>query len=138
MKKRGTILVENIIFIVLNLVFLSILVLFLFSKMTDVAPLEERYAKEIALIIDAAKPGMNISMNLRDLVKKANDEYYNKKIVIIDDNLVTVKISEKSGYSYSFFNDVDFDVLYFYPNEEIFKFEVREKQKEEKEDEKND
>ena len=113
MEKRGTILAENIIFIVLNLVFLTILFLFLFSKMGDVAPLEERYAKQIALMIDSAKPGMVISINMQDAIK-AKDKEWEGKIVSIQDNIVTVKLREGKGYSYSFFNDVDFEYLYCY------------------------
>ena len=52
-SKRGNILTGNVIFIVLNLVFLGILVLFLFSKMGSAAVLEEKHAKQIALIIEA-------------------------------------------------------------------------------------
>ena len=71
MKKRGQILAENVIFIVLNLIFLAILVLFIYSKSGSEAILEEKYAKQIALIIDSAKPGMNISLNMEDAYKKA-------------------------------------------------------------------
>jgi len=127
MKKRGTILVENIIFIVLNLVFLSILFLFLFSKMNGTAILEEQYAKKIALAIDAAKPEMKLIFNMNDAVEKANDEKFDGKIVSIEGNVVTVRLHEKGGYSYSFFNDVDFDALYYYPDENgMFELEVRE------------
>lgn len=129
-NKRGTILVENVIFIVLNLVFLSILVLFLYSNMGDAAILEEQHAKKIALAIDAAKPGMVLSFNLGELIEKAKKENYSGKIVSIDRNIVTVRLRDKGGYSYSFFNDVDFDFLY-YPHSvedgEFFKIEVREK-----------
>lgn len=124
MGKRGTILVENIIFIVLNVVFLTILFLFLFSKMGDVAVLEERYAKEIALIIDSAKPGMNISLNMKDAIEK-RDKDWGGKIVSIQDNIVRVQLKEKGGYSYSFFNDVDFNVLYYYADDDgLFDFEI--------------
>ena len=119
MKKRGTILAENIIFIMLNLVFLTILFLFLFSKTGDAAALEEKYAKQIALIIDSAKPGMEISLNMKDAVKKTEKENWEgRKIVSIQDNIVTVKLREKGGYSYSFFNNVDFDLLYCYLDDE--------------------
>ena len=64
MKKRGQILVENIVFIILNLVFLTILILFIFSKSGSEANLEEKYSKQIALIIDSAKPGMTIHLNM--------------------------------------------------------------------------
>ncbi len=126
MNKRGNILTENIIFIVLNLVFFTILILFLFSRMGDTAVLEEKYAKQIALIIDSAKPGMEINLNMEDAVKKAEDENWEGKIVSISDNIVTVKLTDGGGYSYSFFNDVRLSKLYFYSkegNNYIFKIE---------------
>lgn len=107
MKKKGTILVENIIFIVLNLLFLTILIIFIVSKVGGATVLEEKYAKQIALIIDSAKPGMEIHLNMEDAIKKASDEKWEEKIVSVDGNIVTVKLREKGGYSYSFFNDVD-------------------------------
>lgn len=125
MKKRGTILVENVIFIVLNLVFLSIIVLFLYSKMSDAAILEEKYAKKIALAIDAAKPGMKLTFNLHEIVDKAKDENYKGKVVSINGNIVTVQLNEGQGYSYSFFNDVSLTKNYLYVDEgNILNFEV--------------
>ncbi len=117
--KRGTILVENVIFIVLNLVFLSVLFLFLFSRIGSAAVLEEKYAKQIALIIDAAKPGMKISLNMGDAIEKAEKELGKDKIdeaVKISDNVVMVKLRERGGYSYSFFNDVSVNSSYFSGN----------------------
>ncbi len=106
-SKRGTILAENIIFIVFNLIFLTILIIFLFSKMGDAAVLEEKYAKQIALIIDSAKPIMEIHLNMEDAIKKASKEKWEGDIVTIQENIVRIKLREKGGYSYSFFNDVD-------------------------------
>jgi len=110
MKHRGAILVEHTIFIVLNLIFLTILVLFLFLKSGDAAVLEERYAKQIALAIDSAQPSMKITLNMEDAKGKA-DKYLGEEnfdeVVEIKDNVVTVKLREDGGYSYSFFNDVD-------------------------------
>lgn len=107
-NKRGEILVENVIFIALNLIFLTILILFLFSRMGSAAVLEEKYAKQIALIIDSSKPVMEIHLNMEDAIKKAEKEKWNEKIVKITNNIVTVKLREEgNGYSYSFFNDVD-------------------------------
>lgn len=107
--KKGNILTENIIFIVLNLTFIIILMLFVFSK-TGAAPvLEEKYAKQIALILDAAEPGMTIDLNMKDAIKIAEKENFDfNEIVKIEDNLVIVKLSGDSrGYSYSFFNDFE-------------------------------
>ena len=107
--KRGNILTENIIFIILNLVFLTILVLFVFSKAGGAAVLEEKYAKQIALTIDAAKPLMIITLNMEDTFSEMEKNWDLKDAVVIDNenNLVTVKLGEKGGYSYSYFNDVD-------------------------------
>ncbi len=107
-SKKGNILTENIIFIVLNLMFLTILMLFLFSKMGSGAVLEEKYSKQIALILDSAKPGMQIHVNMEDAIKEADKELGRiDGLVTINENIVTVRLGEGKGYSYSFFNDVD-------------------------------
>ena len=107
MKKKGNILTENIIFIVLNLIFLSILIIFLFSKVGGAAILEEKYSKQIALMIDSAEPEMEIHLNMEDAIEKAVDEGWEENIIQINGNVVLVKLREKGGYEYSFFNDVD-------------------------------
>ena len=106
--KRGNILTENIIFIVLNLVFITILLLFLFSKTGDASVLEEKYAKQIALMIDAAEPVMTIHLNMEDAIEIAERENFpTNQIVTRTGNIITVKLRENGGYSYSFFNDVN-------------------------------
>lgn len=110
-KTRGQILAENIIFIVLNLVFLSVLILFIYSKTGSEAILEEKYAKQIALIIDSARPGMEILLNMEDAIA-AKSNGFNESIVRVVGNTVTVKLREKGGYSYSFFNDVSLGGVY--------------------------
>ncbi len=107
-NKRGNILTENIIFIILNLVFLSILIVFLFSKMGAAAVLEEMHAKQIALMISAAEPGMTIHLEMEKAVNIVKKEGRNlNDVIIIKDNVVTVQLREKGGASYSFFNDVN-------------------------------
>lgn len=114
MKKKGNILTENVIFIVLNVTFLTIMVIFIFMKMNSDSVSEEMYAKKIALLIDAAKPGMIIEFNMKDSVKDAEENgLSNKDIISIDGNVVTVKFKEDGGYSYSFFNDVNVEVDVF-------------------------
>ena len=104
--KRGELLIENIIFIVLNLIFITILVVFLFMKSGDTTLLEEKYAKEIALIIDSLSPVSDVEIDMSDALSKA-DENYKDNMVNINGNIVTVKLTEKGGGSYSFFNDVN-------------------------------
>ena len=120
MKKRGQILVENIIFIVLNLIFLTILILFLYSKTGGEAILEEKYSKQIALLIDSAKPGMIIQLNMEDAIEKSEENDWDKdKMVSISGNTVTVKLREKGGNSYSFFNDISVST---FPDKEEYIF----------------
>ena len=73
-NKKGNILTENIIFLVLNLVFIAILLIFLFTKTGSAAVLEEKYAKQIVLLIDAAEPVMTINLSMEDAIKMAEKE----------------------------------------------------------------
>ena len=108
MNKRGTILVENVIFIVLNLIFLTILLTFLYRQGNGAIVLEQSYAKNIALLIDSSKPVMEMKLNMEDAMKLAeSNNVKREEIVTIKDNIVIVKLSEKGGYQYSFFNNVD-------------------------------
>ena len=98
---------ENVIFIVLNVVFIAILLIFVFSRLSNGAALEEKYAKQVALIIDASEPGMAVHLNMEDAIGVANSNKFPlNQVITIDGNLVTLKLSQKGGYSYSFFNNV--------------------------------
>lgn len=108
MKKKGTILVENIIFIILNLLFLAVLVLFLVKQGSGAIVLEQAYAKQISMLVDSAKPVMEIKIDMekgRKIAKENGMDF--DKAVFISGNFVRVKLSERGGYTYSFFNDVD-------------------------------
>ena len=92
--------------------------------MGGAAVLEEKYAKQIALIIDSAEPGMIISLNMEDAIKTAEKEGVTpNNIIIIRDNVVTVKLREKEGdplSSYSFFNDVSVNAYIGQDNKNYF------------------
>ncbi|MEX0920823.1 MAG: hypothetical protein WDZ62_01010 [Candidatus Pacearchaeota archaeon] len=110
-NKSGNILTENIIFIILNLVFISILLLFVFSKMSSAAVLEEKYAKQVALIIDSAEPVMSIDLEMEDAIKIAEREGIDLNTIITKEgNMISVKLRDGGGYSYSFFNNVSVDL----------------------------
>lgn len=114
MNKRGELLVENVVFIILNVVFLSIIILFLIKQASSGAVLEETYSKRIALIADYAKPEMIIKVDMEKGLNVAKDngiEFSNS--VKVDGNVVFVKLTDEGGYSYSFFNDV---LLCVYPD----------------------
>lgn len=105
--RKGSLLTENIVFILLNLAFLTILILFIFLKTQDPAILEEKYSKQIALMVDAARPGMFFSIDMKDALDTAKKENWPRdKILDFKNNVITVKLRKKGEYSYSYFNDV--------------------------------
>jgi len=108
-NKKAEILHENIIFIILNVVFFSIMLVFIYLQGSSVHLSEEETAKQIALLIDASRPETTIEINLKGLFLESEKNRINKeKVVEIneDKNLVIVKASEDSFYEYSYFNDV--------------------------------
>lgn len=108
-KKRGAILIETIVFIILNLIYLTILIVFLLKYSSGLNLVEESYSKQIALLLDSAKPEMNIYLNMEDALELAEEKWgaqHLNETVIINGNQVTVKLSEKSGQSYYFFNEI--------------------------------
>jgi hypothetical protein len=107
MKKKGTILVENIVFIILNVLFLSVLVIFLIKQGSGAIVLEQAYSKQITMLIDSARPGMIIKLDMEKGRKLAEEKGIDfNSVVKITGNTVKVRLSEKGGYTYSFFNDV--------------------------------
>ena len=130
MDKRGTLLIENVIFIILNLLFLTVLVLFLMKSGSGAIVLEQTYSKQIAVLVDSAKPGMLIKIDMEKGKELAEDNGIDFRDVInVEGNIVTVKLSESGGYSYSLFNDVDVKP---YPDDEeeydyMYVFTINEK-----------
>jgi len=96
MEKRGTILIENVIFIILNLLFLVILILFIAKQSGGAIVLEQSYAKQIALLADSAKPGMSIQLNMEKGYKLAQENNIDfKDVVKVNGNIITVKLSDQ-------------------------------------------
>ena len=117
--KKGELLMGNIIFIVLNLMFLTILFLFITQQGSGLVLLEQSYAKQIALIVDSAKPGMDVFLDFEKGFEKIEESFGRDydldrdKIIQVNNNIVTVKLDNddrRKGYSYSFFNKIDFDI----------------------------
>lgn len=125
--KRGAILIENVIFIILNVVFLSILILFLARQASGAYVLEENYAKQIALIVDYGKPVMNIKLDMEKGIKVAEKNNFDfSNSVKIQGNIVTVKLRDDGGYSYSFFNDVHAEA--YYDTDGVYVITINEKE----------
>ena len=111
--KKGNILMENIVFIIINVMFLTILAIFLTSQMNNAAVTEERYAKQIALLIDAAKPGMEIHLKMPEALREAKENGLSEKeIITINGNQINVKIRKGGGYDYFFFNEIKVNTIF--------------------------
>jgi uncharacterized protein (UPF0333 family) len=111
-NKKGEMLVENVIFIILNLVFISILVLFLFNQTSNGAFLEETYSKKIALMVDASQPEMIIKLDMEKAKKVSEKNGIDfEDVVRKEGNKISVQLTENSIHSYYFFNDVNLEVF---------------------------
>jgi hypothetical protein len=125
MHKRGTILIENLVFIILNVLFLAILILFLSRQGDGAIVLEQSYAKNIALLVDAGKPVMEMKINMEDAMNLAEKNGLKREeIVKITGNVVTVKLSANGGYSYSFFKNVDVTAYPDIPSEKNYVIKI--------------
>jgi hypothetical protein len=56
---------------------------------------------------------MTIEINMDDAIKKKDKNFPLEDIIMINENIVTVRLREGKGYSYSFFNNVKVDGKYF-------------------------
>jgi len=113
-KKAENIVLETIIFIVLNLVFFSVMLLFVLSSGEGAFIYEQRIAKQVALIIDYSKPKMAISMDVTEAMEIAKKELSDEKInnafkIDNEEKKVIVDLSGKGGHSYRFFSDYSVD-----------------------------
>jgi hypothetical protein len=110
-EKRGDLLFEQVIFIVLNLLFIFVMLAFIYRASSGAAIYEESYAKQIALMIDEAKPGMTMMLGMHDGISIANKAGKKEGIVKIDvkKHEVLVSLSDKGGYLYKYFSDYNID-----------------------------
>ena len=118
MNKRGNVPLEEVIFVLVNLVFFSMLFIFVYNTSHSVFLTERLYAKEIALSIDSAKPGTQINIDISDLYKVASKNNFDiNNAFYFKDNLVSVKVSQGEGYSYYYFADYNIDSAVSFPEE---------------------
>jgi uncharacterized protein (UPF0333 family) len=105
-NKRGEILHEALIFVVLVVTFLSATYVFAARAGTGANIVEQTHAKQIALIIDQAKKGTFLDIDISELNRKARKNDYFENVVEIDNGnkRVIVKIAHGKGYSFEYFN----------------------------------
>jgi hypothetical protein len=100
---------DETIFLILFLVFFVILLTFVYNAGSRAFVYEESYAKQIVSIIDNAKPGMNILLDVGkglEVGKKNGIDVNNTFRVDDNENKIMVRLSS-NGYSYKYFSDYD-------------------------------
>lgn len=106
-KAEETFLHGTVIFIILNVVFFAVLFIFVAVKGTSAPVYEQAYAKQIALFIDSAKSGTNLTLDLSEPYKIARKNNKFSDLVKIDaeKKQVRVKLADKGeGYSFNYYN----------------------------------
>ncbi|MBI2629392.1 hypothetical protein HYW74_04890 [Candidatus Pacearchaeota archaeon] len=106
-KRADEIVMEQAIFIILNLIFFLTLLYFVYNSSSGAFVNEQYYAKQIALMIDESKPGTVISIDVTDgykLVKK--NKFDEKNMIKITDKDVLVRLSSSRTYQFPYFNNV--------------------------------
>lgn len=110
-NKRGEELIfPVVIFIVLNLIFFSLLIIFVNQSASGTLLHEQAYAKQIALALDYAKPGMIISFDFKDGFELAEKNHLVGIPVKIQNNKVFVRLGSGNGYSFQYFSDYDVEM----------------------------
>lgn len=113
-SKKGAedVFYPTVIFIILNLVFFSTILVFVDRSSTGTLVYEQAYAKQIALLIDGAEPTTKIIIDFEkgiEIAKKNNVALTG--IVKESNNEIIVKLSDKSGYGFKHFSksDINFE-----------------------------
>ena len=107
-KKGSDLLNSTVILLILNIIFFGMMFIAISRAGSNAAYYEQVYAKQIALLINSAPAGTEIQINMQEGFELADKNKVNRADVVnIYGNIVKVKLSEKGGYEYSFFNDVD-------------------------------
>ncbi len=113
-KKGDTLVLESVIFIVLNIFFVMGLLYFVSRSASGAAVYEEAYAKQIALLVDNSKPGNTIVLNMENAVNVAGENGRNRAdIVRIDDmkKQIFVGLGSQGGYQIGYFTGYNVSII---------------------------
>ena len=108
-KKGDEPVLENVIFIIFVVVFFSIMFFYVARAGTNVSFYEQKYAKEIALLIDSAKSGTTIVIDVEDIIGHIINNNIEKPF-IVEKGKVIVALEQGKGYSYAYYSNYDVKV----------------------------
>jgi hypothetical protein len=106
-KKGSDQLMNQIVFIIIIIVFSVVMITFVTRFGTRAAIKEEIFSKQIALAIDKARAGTSFVMDISELYSTARKNKVTRDFVSIDNTnkRIIVHVSSGSGYSYYYFSD---------------------------------
>ena len=105
-KTKKGIILPAVIFLVLTAAFIAMLFFFVYKSSTGAFLYEQIYAKEIAMAIDKARPGMEVHIDVKKGVDASRENRMHPKFQINDkEGIVLVSLGGKAGYRQYFFSD---------------------------------
>jgi len=116
MKKRGSVdlMSSVVIFILLNVLFFSAMFAFVYISGSKARIYEQAYSKQIALVLDEAKKGTNITLDLSKVYEVARKEKRFDKMIILDtaNNIIEVRLQNSGeGYKTRYFSSSNIKML---------------------------
>lgn len=115
----------TIMFILLNIVFFSMMFVFISNSRDSALAYEQIYAKQVTLLLDSAYPGMVFNLNFDQGFTIAQKNEKSSGLLIIDEknNKVNVYLRNSGGYQVSYFSEYSFNVTEF-PSTKKIRIEV--------------
>jgi len=129
----GDFLKENVVYIILLVMFVIGMFAFVYQKKDNAGFWEEYYAKEIAKVIELSEPGDEIVLDVQKIteIASANDVKDLKSIFVFKKNEVCVKLNAGDYMScYKYLNEVIVDSPQIISAKPINKLEFKIKEKE--------
>lgn len=113
LKKRGignrgvSLIMENLLYLIIIVVVIGVFLVGIGRVSGNSLIVEQGNSKKIALLIDKAKPGTTIELDISSLIEKAKNEKYSGTLIAIDNekNVVSVHVTAGKGYSVNYFSD---------------------------------
>jgi len=108
-KKAVNLLTKNIIFLVLNVLFFSVMFFFVARAGTGTSYMEKAYAKQIALSIDSMRPNTEIEINIEELYSFAEKNRLDETNIFtpnFENNSITIRLAKGDGFTYHCFKEI--------------------------------
>jgi hypothetical protein len=108
-KKATNFITGTVMFIIINILFFSIIFLYVSNIGSKTNSLEQIYSKKIALVIDNLERNTEINISILEITSEAEKNKFYGEILSFDcdKGIVTVYASPGGGYSYYFFTKIN-------------------------------